>query len=161
MRKIWLVGLFLTTIFTACVTIPTPEPEKTPRFITPIPPQETVHRFVRYYNERNSSMLYSLFSEKVRANHTVEEVENHLRLAEVYGVKIVEWKQVGKERILHPYRFLNVSFILQLDGNVSNVTVLLPTVFENGDFLIDKWIFRELGWEEIVMEQEQQKSVRL
>ena len=113
--KVYLLFLFfITTVITACITpkldnvttgeteaIPegfvAPTPPRGPGYITPIPPQGTVHWFVHFYNERNASMLYSLFSDRVKSNHTVEEIEKHF----AYEVKIVKWEEVGEERISH------------------------------------------------------------
>ncbi len=125
---------------------PTPVPTTAitpPHWITPIPPEDTIDRFVRYYNERNSTNLYSLFSEKVKANYTVKDVEEHLEMAKALGVKIVRWKKVD-EIISPPYRFLKVNITLQWNENVSSMIIEFPMIFKDGRFLINKWIFKQL-----------------
>lgn len=123
--KAYLLFLFfIATVITACITpkldnvtteetetveetevVPegfvAPTPQRGPGYNTPIPPQGTVHWFVHFYNERNASMLYFLFSDRVKTNHTVEEIEKHF----AYGVKIVKWEEVGEERISPPTYF--------------------------------------------------------
>lgn len=125
---------------------PTPTPTTAitpPHWMTPIPPEDTISRFVRYYNERNSTNLYSLFSEEVKANYTVKDVEEHLEMAKALGVKIVSWNKVD-EVISPPYRFLKVNITLQWNENVSSMVTEFPMIFEDGRFLIDKWIFKQL-----------------
>ena len=62
-------------------------------------PEDTIEEFVNYYNDRDADSLYALFSDKVRSEHPIEEIESNLEAAKTFGVKITKWEIVGKEEI--------------------------------------------------------------
>ncbi|MFO7967928.1 MAG: hypothetical protein R6U44_10065 [Archaeoglobaceae archaeon] len=54
---------------------------------------ETYRKFIEYYNERNANGIYSLASEDVKKNHTIEEVRKELAFARNHSIKIISFSR--------------------------------------------------------------------
>lgn len=101
--------------------------EKPVLIATPIPPEGVLRVFSRYYNERNSAAIYSMFSEKVKAEYTLKDVEEQLRFAEKYGIKIIGQKPLSEiiernETTGSSLHLLNTSLTLMVDGETKEIT---------------------------------------
>ncbi len=66
--------------------------------MTRLPPEFHVREFVRYFNEKNATELYELFSERAKLNHSIEELENALKFAEEFNITIVKWKIINNSK---------------------------------------------------------------
>ncbi len=69
--------------------IQTPQESPPLGMLTPLPPDYYIKRFVEYFNERNATELYDLFSDRVKRNHSINELEKLLKVAEERNVTIV------------------------------------------------------------------------
>ncbi len=115
--------------------------------------------FVRYFNERNATGLYELFSERVRLNHSIGELEDALKFAEKNDIRIVNWKVVGSrfspkavtvsfkiieknvtknKTITFPFLYKRCKTYEKIDGKTVNHTVIYFVGY------IDGWIVRDV-----------------
>jgi len=101
-------------------------------------PEDTIEEFVNYYNDRDADSLYALFSDKVRSEHPIEEIESNLEAAKTFGVKITKWEIVGKEEIGNVV-ILKVS--TTTEGGFSPGTEIHEffMILENKKRVIDTW----------------------
>ncbi len=73
------------------------------------------------FNERNASKLYELFSEKVRRNHTLNELKHALEFADKRGIKINVSKIQGTTAYL----------IIAFDNKTITKTLTIPVVYRS------------------------------
>ena len=125
----------------------TSTPKQTTVYNTPIPPQDIVKRFLTYYNQRNSTLLYSLFSDRVKANYAFEDVEKQLEIAENHSIKIIGWE--FSESLLSPeLRIVEANLTMKIDGNIVNVTVDFPVIYVR--YEINRSTYRVIGFNESI-----------
>jgi len=136
-KKLIIALIVGITIFSSlCVESPknistpvtqTPQEKPPPAVMTPLPPEHYIKLFIRYFNERNVTELYDLFSEEVRLNHSIEELEAALKFAEDRNITIVKWKILGS-------RFApgNVTVKVTIkDSKLVNKTIVIPVVYKS------------------------------
>ncbi len=105
-----------------------------PAVMTPLPPEHYIGEFVRYFNERNATGLYELFSERVRLNHSIKEFEDALKFAEKNDIKIVNWKVVGSR--FSP-KAVTVSFKIIVKNVTKNKTITFPFLYKRCKITVD------------------------
>ena len=126
-----------------------------PALLTPIPPEGILYEFSLYYNQRNSTAIYSMFSDNVKANHTLEDVKEQIEIAENHGIEIVK-QEILNETVRDGLSISKASLMLLVDRRATNISIDFPVIYmryelrENGlqaigyEGLIDEWIFNEL-----------------
>jgi hypothetical protein len=102
---------------------------------TPLPPDETVKKFVMCYNTRNYTCLHSLFSTNITNSHTLNGTEIK---GKIIDYKIIKRNIKGDRRILT----INITFVCD-DKKISRV-VEVPMKLERNYFRIDSWILEVL-----------------
>jgi len=122
---------------------------------TPIPPEGVLRTFSHYYNERNSTAIYLMLSDRVKANYTLADVEEELRFAEKYGIKIIKQKALN-ETVKGNLHILRVNLTLIMGKEVKEIFIDFPVryvkyVYKTDKYRaiqyiesIDEWIFDEL-----------------
>ena len=146
-------------IFLGLVTIigcAQPQPPEKPVFInTPIPPEGILHEFSLYYNQRNSTAIYSMLSDRVKANYTLADVEEQLRFAEDHGIKIIKQKALN-ETVRSNLHVLKANLTLTIGGETEELSIDFPVryvkcVYETDKYVIiqfnesiDEWLFDKL-----------------
>ena len=88
-----------------------------PALMTPLTAEAVVLKFINYYNERNSTALYSLFSDKVKASYSIDDVNRELKFAETHNIKIVGWSNLSYPQLV---KVLVVNLTLNIDGKKRN-----------------------------------------
>jgi len=151
-KTIWFVILVIGIIFAGCVkenVEKTNTNVKQPTPITPLTADVVVLKFINYYNERNSTAIYSLLSDKVKANYSIDDVNRELEFAETHNIKIVGWSNLSNPQLVE---VLVVNLTINIDGKNLTKTVDFPITYvkyleENiigYKTLIDDWIFTKL-----------------
>lgn len=126
--------------------------------MTPIPPGAIVRDFIKFYNERNATKLYEMFSDRVKENYSIEDVEDELRFAEEHNITLRPNERLFvKDGLLKNGTMLfKVNLTLSYNNHTKNVTVVFPLLYvkysvKKGDYTyvgfhayIDGWIFSEL-----------------
>lgn len=105
--------------------------EKPPQIPTPLPPDETIKKFVACYNTRNYTCLYNLFSKNVTSSHALNETK-------IKG-EIVKW-EITKRDVEEYQRILTINITLVCDGKLKRKTIKVPMRLEGEEFKIDSWI---------------------
>ncbi len=143
------------TINTSNGTSPNTSPKKPIVFNTPIPPEGVLRTFSYYYNERNSTAIYLMLSDIVKANYTLADIEEELRFAEKYGVKIIKQKALN-ETVKGNLHILRANLTLMIGKEVKEISIDFPVryvsyVYEADKYRviryiesIDEWIFDDL-----------------
>ena len=127
--------------------IQTPRP---PEMRTPLTPDYYIGKFVEYFNERNVTALYDLFSDRIRRNHSIEELEMALKFAKEHNVTIVKWRIV-KGRFF-PGNNIIVEIKVSKNEKIVNKTIAIPMIyvpFKKGSEIINvgyinRWIIDDI-----------------
>jgi len=129
-------------------TVKTPTPP--PAMMTPLTAEVVVLKFINCYNERNPAAIYSLFSDKVKANYSMDDVKRELEFAETHNIKIVGWSNLSHPQLV---KVLEVNLTMSIDGKNVTKTVDFPIAYVRYKLkeniagyktLIDEWIFTKL-----------------
>jgi hypothetical protein len=146
------IFLGLVILSVGCVQL---QQEK-PVFVnTPIPPEGILYEFSLYYNQRNSTAIYSMFSDKVKANYTLADVEEQLRFAENHDIEIIKRKALN-ETVRDDLHVLKANLTLIMNGETKEISIDFPVryvryKYETDRYTIlqfnesvDEWIFDKL-----------------
>jgi hypothetical protein len=129
--------------------IQTPQESPPPGMQTPLTPDYYIERFIEYFNEKNATELYDLFSDKIKHNHSINELETALKLAEEHNITIVKWRII-KGRFFPDN--VTVEMKISKDGKIVNKTIVIPVIyrpFKKGSEIfnrgyIDDWIIDDI-----------------
>jgi len=145
----------------ATPTIPTPQetpkiqtPRETPPpgMRTPLTPDYYIGKFVEYFNERNVTALYDLFSDKIKHNHSIDELKDALKFAEEHNVTIIKWRMISGK--FSPGK-ATVEMKISKNGRVVDKTIKIPITYKsfrkNSEIFnigyIDRWVLNDiLNW---------------
>jgi hypothetical protein len=133
-----------TTLQTTITTTPTPNEIPSPA-VSILPPALEIELFKNRYNDRDLDGLLRIFSDRVKAEHPVEDFEKELGFADNHSIKIVDW-DVSNVTVHHgnpPVQrrgAIDVRLSLVWKNGNANVNFTLPMVCDD-DCLIDGWIF--------------------
>ncbi|MFO7967338.1 MAG: hypothetical protein R6U44_07045 [Archaeoglobaceae archaeon] len=119
---------------------------------TLIPPntseQEVVEEFFNHYNHRNGTGVYSLFSEKVRNDYTLREVNRTLESAEntVLNVNCSRTERNNEIMVVANASFIETEGISPEDFNGTNHLLLnLSFDYKETHPRIDSWVLDKLS----------------
>ncbi|GEM_PF-1661907 len=125
--------------------IQTPRVTPPPGMRTPLTPDYYIGKFVEYFNERNVTALYDLFSDRIKRNHSIKELEMALKFAEEHNVTIMRWKIISGR--FSPGN-VTVEMKISENGKIVEKRVAIPVTYRhhlNGSTIyyegyIDRWI---------------------
>ncbi len=128
--------------------IQTPRESPPPGVQTPPTPDYYIGKFIKYFNERNTTKLYDLFSESVRRNHSIDELEMALKFAKKHNITITKWK-ILKGRF---WGNTTVRMTISKDGELINRTIIIPVTYKSfkrdsiilSRGYIDDWIIDDI-----------------
>jgi len=128
--------------------------------MTPIPPNVTLRWLSHSYNSRDLQGLYSLLSSALKSQHSIDELEKHLQIAELRRVvidfQILDYKPVGEPKPPMPHpdnssiipgtwdQLVLVNLSLEWDTGKIHLTRWILMGYEKGEYLLDYWIFTEI-----------------
>ncbi len=149
---ILLVLISLAILSVSCVQTPK---EKPLIVETPIPPEGVLRTFSYYYNERNSTAIYLMLSDRVKANYTLADVEEELKFAKKYDIKIIKQNALN-ETVKGDIHILRANLTLMVGKEVKVISIDFPVryvkyIYEKDKYRairyiesIDEWIFDDL-----------------
>jgi hypothetical protein len=126
---------------------------------TPIPPGLIVIKFMEYYNERDAEKIYTLLSERVKDNHSLDDVEGELDFAEKHNITITPTEDL-LDKLWHIEAsktiYFKVNLSIKSKEGVRNTTIDFPLIYipyteKKGKYTIvgetgyiDGWVFDEI-----------------
>ena len=151
---------------TAPKETPTPLPKKTvepaftppPLIMTPVHPGTTIQDFIRLYNKRNSTELYEMFSDRVRENKSLDDLEDELGFAEKHNVILNTGENLFEKDVpvKNGSALFKVNLTISANNSTRNATIEFPILYvkytvRKGDYtyigfnaMIDSWVFDEI-----------------
>ncbi len=129
--------------------IQTPRVTPPPGIFTPLTPDYYIGKFVEYFNERNVTALYDLFSDEIKRNHSIKELETALKFAEEHNITIIEWRMISGR-----FSYGNVTVWMKIgkDDEIIDKTIKIPMIYKpfrkNSEIFyigyIDDWILDDI-----------------
>jgi len=144
---------------------PTPPPEKPaptftppPLVMTPVHPGTVVTDFIEFYNERNATKLYEMFSDRIKKNISIEDIREELNFAETYNITLIPNEKLFAKNGLteNGMTTYTVNITVSYENGVKNATIEFRILYEkyvtekdNLTYIgfqptIDAWIFEEI-----------------
>jgi len=144
---------------------PTPLPEKPrppltppPLVMTPVHPGTVVMDFIEFYNERNATKLYEMFSDRIKKNISIEDVREELNFAETYNITLTPSEKLfAKNGLMENERILyKANLTISYRNGTENATIEFLILYEkfttekdNLTYIgfqpsIDGWVFEEI-----------------
>lgn len=109
-----------------------------PAQISPIPPSGILEAFVHHYNSRDAKAIYDMLSERVRKNHSLEDVIAELQFAELHNITILN---AEIEEMVQPNaRQMLVSLNLS-NENTATMTVNFSITYVPYELKEDGWVY--------------------
>lgn len=105
--------------------------------------QEVVKEFFEHYNHRNATGIYSLYSEMVREEHSLSEVERMLGHAETAALDI-EYEEKNNETMVVNVSTVDIESISgfeKLNGTTGYQHLNLSLDYKESRPKIDSWIY--------------------
>mgnify|MGYP000675101510 CR=1 FL=1 len=129
--------------------IQTPRETPHPVIWTPLTPDYYIGKFVKYFNERNVTALYDLFSDRIKCNHSIDELKDALKFAEEHNVTIIKWRMVSGK--FSPGN-VTVEMKISKDGEITDKIIKIPVTYKpfrkNSEIFnqgyIDRWILDDI-----------------
>ncbi len=94
---------------------------------TPLTPDYYIGKFVEYFNERNVTALYDLFSDEIKRNHSIKELEMALKFAEEHNITIIEWRMISGRFF---YGNVTVEMKISRDDEIIDKTIKIPMIYK-------------------------------
>ncbi len=112
-----------------------------PGQITPIPPSGILNEFIQSYNRRNAEAIYEMMSNRLKANHSLEDVRKEIEFAELKNITILgvdERELIMKDKNLS---LLVAELKLAVNGSVSNLTINFSVIYIPYELKKDDWVY--------------------
>ncbi|WP_148305881.1 hypothetical protein [Geoglobus acetivorans] len=135
-----------------------------PLVMTPIHPGKIVMDFIKFYNERNATELYEMFSDRIKMNRSIEDTEKELSFAENHNISLApNEKLFARDGLMENETMIyKANLTISYSNGAKNATIEFPILYvkytrekDNLTYIgfqpaIDGWVFEEIR--EVILE---------